>query len=203
MEDSKILDKIDKNTNIIFYDKNVYKCYTKLKEDHICVYFKEPTPIKGRLIEIINTIGRNDKNPLNPMTIPELTDLIINDPEYDRLIIIFNNFERLTKRTVQVYQQLYTSPNIQFICSFSEQFKKEIYPFYKQFELVNNEEYEKNSTSNEINVTYVFYIIITLYCLLFYLKFASSALQNVYVLIGAIWFVLIIFRTLFYMGGRP
>ncbi len=203
MEDSEILDNIAKKINIIFYDKNVYKCYTKLKEEHICVYFNEPTPIKGRLMEIINTIGRNDKKPLNPMTIPELTDLIIHDLKYDRLIIIFNKFERLTNRTAQIYQQLYNSPNIQFICSFSEHFKKEVYPFFKQFEFVNKEEYKKNSTSNEINVTYAFYIIITIYCLLVYLQFTLSTLQNIYVLIGAIWFAIIIFRTLLYMGGRP
>jgi hypothetical protein len=202
MEVSEILDKIDQNHNIILYDKDVYECYSKIKKDYSCVYFNEPTPVKIRLIKIIKTLSKNNKRSLNRMTITELTDLLINDIEYDRLIIIFNNFERLTYRTAQVYQHLNSLPNIQFISSFSQHFKSDVYPFFKQFEFVNREKYKKHRTLNEINVTYAFYIIISVYCLFIYLKITSS-IHSIFVLIGSIWFALIIFRTLFFVGGRP
>jgi hypothetical protein len=108
----------------------------------------------------------------------------------------------LTKRTVQVYQNLNSLSNIQFICSFSQDFKREIYPFYKQFELVNHKEYEEKGVKDEINVTYAVYILLTLYCFFIYLK-VSPPFFNAFSLISAVWFALIIFRTFVFVGGRP
>jgi len=135
--------KISESKNIIFYNKSVYECYNELKDDYICIYFNEPTPVKVRLVKIINEISGDNKPSLNRLTVAELKDILIKELGYERLVIIFNHFERLTKRTVQVYQSLNSLKNIQFICSFSDSLNREVYSFYSQFELANKEEYEK------------------------------------------------------------
>lgn len=197
----QIMEKISEGNNIIFYNKSVFDCYNKLKDDYICIYFNEPTPVKVRLIKIINELSDENKLSLNRLTIDELKEILVKELEYERLVITFNHFERLTKRTVQVYQYLNTLKNIQFICSFSQDFKPEIYPFFKRFELVNQKEYEEKGVKNEINVTYALYIILSIYCFFIYLKSVLS-IYSIFTVIGGVWIALIIFRTLVFIGGR-
>ena len=195
-----MLDRIGKGKNLLFYNISVNKCYEKLNGDYLCVYFNEPTPIKMRLIEIINIISKDYEYSLDYLTISKLKDILIQELKSDSLIILFNNFDMLTKRTVQIYQYLNDMPNIQFVCSFSQKFKPEIYPFFKKFELVNKELY-KQKTRNEINVTYPLYIAISILSFFIYIKIATSVYTAI-VLIGGIWFAFIMFRTLVYIGGR-
>jgi len=188
--------------NVIFYNKDVYNCYNELEKDYLCIYFNEPLPIKVRLIEIINYLSDDKKLSLNRLTIDELRNILVTELRYETLVIIFNHFERLTKRSVQVYQYLNSLRNIRFICSFNKNFKPEVYSFFKTFELINQEEYEQKHGKKEINVTYTVYAILSIYCFFIYMKTASS-LAMAAVLIGGAWFALIIFRTLMYAGGRP
>lgn len=194
--------KIDEGKNLIFYKKNVFHCYEELEDDYLCIYFNEPTPVKGKLVKIMSELSEENKTALNRKTIAELKEKLVKELAYERLIITFNHFERLTKSAVQVFQYLNTLKNIQFICSFSNDFKPDIYPFYKGFELVNKEEYEEKGIKNEINVTYAFYIFISAYCFFIYLKGISS-IFSIFMVIGGVWFALLIFRTLVYVGGKP
>lgn len=195
-----MLDHISKGKNLLFYNKSVDKCYDNLKSDYLCVYFNEPTPIKMKLIEIIRIISQNNERSLDYLTISKLRDILIEELKSDNLIILFNNFDMLTKRTVQIYQYLNSLSNIQFVCSFSQKFKPEIYPFFKEFELVNKELYKQKS-KNEINVTYPLYIAISIISFLIYIKIATSVYSAI-VIIGGIWFAFLMFRTLVYVGGR-
>ena len=193
--------KISDGNNLIFYKKNIFDCYEELQDDYLCIYFNEPTQVKVRLVKLINLVNGDNKPLLNRLTIAELKEILVKEPEYERLIISFNHFERLTKRTVQVYQYLNNLNNIQFKCSFSNDFKPDIYPFFKRFELVNKEEYEKKGVKDEFNVTYALYILISVYCFFIYLKGVSS-IYSIFMVIGGVWLALIIFRTLIFVGGR-
>lgn len=194
--------KIDDGKNLIFYKKTVFDCYEELEDDYLCIYFNEPTPVKDKLIKIIDEITSENNSSLNRLTIAALKDNLIKELKYARLIICFNHFERLTNKSVQIYQSLNSLKNIQFVCSFNKKFKKEIYPFYSQFELTNKEEYEKETIKDEINITFPVYLFIALLFFVIYLK-AASSLYMAFILIGAAWFSLIIFRTLIFIGGRP
>jgi hypothetical protein len=198
----QIIEEIRKGKNIIFYNKNIYDCYNQLQDDYICIYFNEPIPIKGKLIKIINEITEENRPSLNRKTIATLKEILIKGLKYKRLIICFNHFDRLTNKSVQVYQSLNSLENIQFVCSFNKKFKKEIYPFYSHFELANKEEYEEKTVKDEINMTFPVYLFIALLCFVIYIK-AASSLYMAFILIGAAWFSLIIFRTLIFIGGRP
>jgi len=196
----QIHESVDKGKNLIFYNKDVYDCYEELENEYLVIYFNEPIPVKGKLIKIVDRISNKNRNSLNRLTIEELKELLFSELKYDRLIITFNHFERLTKRTVQIYQYLNTLSNVQFICSFSSKFKPEVYPFYKKFELANKEEYEKAGDKNEIDITYPVFVLIALFCFIFYLK-TSTSLFMAFIFIGAAWFALIVFRTVVYLGG--
>jgi len=196
----QITEQIEKGNNLIFYNKNVFECFNSLKNDYMCIYFNEPIPMKPRLIEAILQISSDDKLSLNRLTIAELMEILINELKYEQLIILFNHFERLTKKTVQSYQYLNSLDNIQFVCSFDKKFKPEVYPFFKTFELVNREEYLDLSGADEINITYPVFALLSILCFFVYLKMAS--LEVGFLLVGASWFALIIFRSLMYVGGR-
>jgi len=197
----QIKEQIDEGNNLIFYNKDVFKYYDELMNDYLCIYFNEPLPVKGRLIECINRVSNRKRPSLKRQTMSELKKILVNELHYEKLIIIFNHFERLTKRSVQIYQYLNSLKNVQFICSFTKNFKSDVYPFFKTFILVNRDEYELNCGKREINITYTIYGILSVYCFFIYLKTASSMIMAM-VLIGAGWFALIIFRTLMYAGGR-
>jgi hypothetical protein len=79
------------------------------------VYFNEPLPVKVRLMDLVNFISRYSKTQLNRLAIPELTELLINDLGGKTLIILFNNFDRLTERSLQTYQQLNKVQNIYYL----------------------------------------------------------------------------------------
>ena len=194
-------EQIDEGNNLIFYNKDVFKYYDGLMNEYLCIYFNEPLPVKGRLIEFINKVSNRKRPSLKRQTMAELKNILVKELQFEKLVIIFNHFERLTKRSVQVYQYLNSLKNIQFICSFSKNFKSDVYPFFKTFILVNRDEYELNCGKREINITYTIYAILSVYCFFIYLKTASSMIMAI-VLIGAGWFALIIFRTLMYAGGR-
>lgn len=143
-------EKLNDGKNVIFYKKNVYDFFTELQDDFLCVYFSEPISIKVRLIKIIETFVSIKTSVLNRKTIVELKEILIKELKYERLIICFNHFERLTKRAVQVYQSLNSLNNIQFLCNFKDKFKSELYPFFKTFILANPGEYELKNGDNEI-----------------------------------------------------
>ncbi len=197
----QITEKINDGKNLIFYNKSIFDFYEALKDDYLCIYFNEPTPVKVRLIKLINELSPDNKHSLNRLTIAELKDILVKELTHERLIITFNHFERLTKRTVEVYQYLNSLNNIQFICSFSQNFKPEVYPFFKRFELVNKEEYKEKGVKDEINITYFVYALLSLIFFFVYIK-ASSSLFMAALLMGGAWFSLIIFRTFVFVGCR-
>lgn len=197
----QLMELINKGKNLIFYDHDVKPCYDKLKDKFLCVYLDEPTPARIRLIEIGYKVNKSSKVNIKAFSIPELKKLIISEVGDDKLIIIFNHFERLNNLSLRPYYDLNEQENIQFICNFKENFKKQIYPFFKKFELVNKSKYKKENNRDEINVTYAVYVLISVYCFLLYMKISYSV-YTAFILVGGIWFALIIFRTLVYLGGR-
>lgn len=199
MEVIKIKELVEEGRNLIFYDTDVELCYDELKDDYICVYFFEPSPAKVRLLEIAKRLKRSHN--MKTKTVPEIKKYIIDELGDDRLILLFNHFERLNNQSVKPYMDLNENENIQFICSFSDNFNKKLYPFFEEFKLMNNDKFEKEAVINEINVTYAVYALISLFCFLIYMKIATTVYMAV-ILIGGIWFALMIFRTLMYAGGR-
>jgi hypothetical protein len=192
---------INDGDNLLFYNKDVFNYYDELYDDFTCIYLNEPTPVKPRLIMMIEKISGSNNPALKRLTISELRDFFLKEVNYKCLVIFFNHFERLTKKSVEVYQYLNSLDNIHFICSFKNNFKPEIYNFFKTFILVNKEEYSEKSGGNEINITYAMYALLSFFCFIIYLKMTSNLTMAI-LAIGGVWFALMIFRTLMFAGGR-
>jgi len=172
-----------------------------LKDNNRCVFFNEPVPVRVQLIKLLRLISPDYSFNSSHITVAELTEAIIKELDYSNLIIIFNHFERLSKRYVGTYQYLNNVPNIQFICSFDEKINTNVYSFCKTFKFINKREYIENVNKSEINITYSLYILISIICFFVYIKSANSIYMAT-VLLGGAWFALIVFRTLMYAGGR-
>jgi hypothetical protein len=192
---------VDEQENIIIYNRNVDLYYHKLKNDYHCTYFDEPIPVRIKLLEILNTVNPDCKYDKNHITIAELKEVILKELATNEFIILFNNFEKLNKSALNAFQHLDKSKNVRFICSFKKRFKNEAYPFYKTFKFINKEDYPYEENFKRINITYTVYAILSLVCILVYLRASVSIYMATFV-IGALWFGLIIFRTLMYAGGR-
>lgn len=197
----QIKELIKERKNLIFYNKDVYPCYKELKDEYICVFFDEPVPTRAKLITILTNINPDFKFNKHNITIAELKEDITKVLDKKNLIILFNNFEKLNKTALEAFTYLNSSKNIQFICSFKNNFKKLNYYFYQKFVFVNKKDYNPPKKKNQINITYTIYAIISVYCFLIYTK-TSFSLNTATILIGAVWFSLIIYRTLMYAGGR-
>lgn len=197
----QIREQVDGRKNILFYNRDIYMCYNEFMDDYLCIYFNEPLPVKVTLIECINKVSGSRRDSLKRLTIAELRKIFVKELKYERLVIFFNHFERLTKRDVEVHLYLNSLKNVQYICSFKNEFKPVVYPFYKKFIFVNQEEYKVKSGKNEIDITYPVFGFISLICFFLYLKMTS--LVSAIILIGGVWFAFLVFRTLVYIGGRP
>lgn len=197
----QIIELVEGRNNLIFYDKDVSLCYDELKEGHLCIFFDEPIPIRIRLIKILKMINPDYKFNKAHITIAELKIIIVKELNDRNLIIFFNNFEKLNKSSLSIYEYLNSLKNIQFICSFNIRFKNVAYRFYKTFKFVNKEDYHPKEDNNQINITYTVYGILSIFCILLYIKISTS-IYIATIMIGAAWFGLIIFRTLMYAGGR-
>jgi len=205
-EEINIINIISKGKNVLFYDENVYYYFDEIRGYHDCIFFNEPVPIKNQLISIINKFLDRKKQSLNRLTIPELLEKLVSLLGHKIFVIMFNNFEKLTKRPVAAYQQLNSLKNIVFVCSFKNNFKKDAYYFFKTFEFVNKKKYEKETGKNEINITYGLYFILTSICFAVYIKLMISLYNEapglLISMLGAIWFSFLIFRTFSYAGGK-
>lgn len=187
--------------NVLLYNRNVSICYPPLKDDFSCILLGEPLPLKFKIIKCIQRVSGDDYASLEKMNIVQLRDTLLSKLENFKLIIIFNQFDRLTRKSADIYMSLSQTGKVVYLSSFQSSFKPEVYGFYQSFQLINKDEYESQTGKNDINISYAVYTILGMVCFLVYLKISSSAAMSS-VLIGAVWFGLIIFRTLIYVGGR-
>lgn len=196
---------LDQGNNLIFYKHDVMECYNQFKKDYLCIYFNEPLPVKTRLIEAITQISENKYKVLYRKTIAELVKILIDELGSRTLIIFFNRYEKLTPNAISIYQYLNSRDNIQYVSSFTGYFKKnkeaELYHFYRNFQLVNVERYQREYVKDEINITYTVYVFLALLFFIFYLKTATSQVMA-NILMGASWFAFLMFRTILFVGGR-
>jgi hypothetical protein len=187
--------------NVLLYNRNISICYPQLKDEFPCILLGEPLPLKFKLIKCIQKVSGDEFSSLEKMNIPQLRDTLVSKIKDKRIVILFNQFERLTRNSADFYHSLHQSGKVVYMCSFQASFKQEIYGFYQSFQLINKEEYESQTGKHDINISYAVYVFLGIVCFLIYLKISMSATMSS-VLIGATWFALIIFRTLIYVGGR-
>lgn len=202
----EVINNLKNGKNIIFYKKNVYPYYKKLKGSFNCVYLNEPVPVKRQLSRILDNITDKKITSTSKNTISDLKELIIQELDYKTLVIMFNHFERLAKKAVESYEYLNSIKKIVFVASFNSNFNSVAYPFFKKFIFLNKEECKKIIKKDEINVTYPLYFILSIISFAVYIKFAMSAYSQTLffpvIVIGGLWFSFMVFRTFMFAGGK-
>lgn len=189
--------------NLILYKKDVWECYKLLKNNYRCTYIDHPRPVKAKFIQAIKELTGDKYGTFTSKTIPELQKILIEESKEQRLIILFNYFEDLTGKMIYPYRYLHENGNIAFVASFTKYYETQgdLQDFYETFQVVNEEELKREVSYDDINITYPTYLFIAGLLFIVYLK-AASSLFIATVLIGAIWFAFLVFRTLIYVGGR-
>ncbi|MDI6644192.1 MAG: hypothetical protein QME14_03970 [Methanobacteriaceae archaeon] len=201
MNITQIRQHLLKGENVLLYKRDVTIYYSQLKDEFPCILLGEPLPLKYKLIKCIQGISGDEFSTLEKMNIIQLRDTLSSKIKDNKILIIFNQFDRLTRKSAEVYHSLQQNGKVIYLCSFQASFKQEVYSFYQSFHLLNKNEYQNETGKNDINISYAVYAILGILCCLVYLKISNASAASG-ILIGALWFAVIIFRTLIFVGGR-
>ena len=185
MDNEETLERIFENIKIgknsLIWKKNTYEYVNLIKSRYRAVYINETDPIKSRMVKIIREVSEIEEikrveteEQLNKKTKDQLKKLLNKRNHKNKLVIIFNHFERLTRTSSQYWMSLTGNPYIVMVGSNFGVHRKEAYGFYKTFDIVNKEEQEESRA--ELNVTIPFILVIgaLIFLILYKLSLVSS-----------------------------
>lgn len=185
MEKEEILERIFENIkngkNSLIWKKNTYEYADLIKEKYRAVYINETDPIKSKMIKIIREVSKlqeikniESEEQLSKKTKDQLKELLKKRNKKNKLVIIFNHFERLTRTSAQYWMSLVGNPFIVMVGSTFGIHKKEAYGFYKTFELINKEEQEESRAEMNITIPFILIIGVLIFLCLYKLSLISS-----------------------------
>lgn len=185
---------LSEGKSVILYKSNLNQVVEFLSKKWTVLYLSGPNPPKSRLIELLVMMGLGTRDALNNMTTEELKNIFSAETKDKKIVIALNQFETITKRSVDLFHFFLNSPGVLLVCNYEDNFKEHAYGLFSKMEHFIDEKDE------EINVTFAMFWIIASLAVIFYLKlaFAISSLWSV-VILAALWFGLTIFRTLTFL----
>jgi hypothetical protein len=177
-----ILENIRAGKNTLIWKNNTLPFVVQVQDKYkYTVYINETAPIKPKITEIIIKLsqlkGRKNietESELLKLTAIQLKEILKKRVQKDKLVIIFNHFENITKSVAQFWLSISGNKHIVFVGSVWGTWKKEAYGFYKVFNLINKEEREESRA--EMNITIPVIIILGgfIFAVLFKLSIISS-----------------------------
>jgi hypothetical protein len=150
-------------------------------------------------IKEVKDIDPKEKK-LNKLKQKELLELLISMLPGTQLIIIYNYLEDITNNREQLFEKLMRN-KVLFIAGFKKMPKENRMPFFKKHHFVNKAKYDLLQGENKIDITYFFYMFITLFMVLIFLRIVSLGTIGD-IAASALWFGLLVFRTFSYIGGK-
>ncbi|MCZ3364882.1 MULTISPECIES: hypothetical protein [Methanobacterium] len=185
MEKEEILERIFENIkngkNSLIWKKNTYEYADLIKERYRAVYINETDPIKSKMIKVIREVSKlqeikniESEEQLSKKTKDQLKELLKKRNKKNKLVIIFNHFERLTRTSAQYWMSLVGNPFIVMVGSTFGIHKKEAYGFYKTFKLINKEEQEESRAEMNITIPFILIIGVLIFLCLYKLSLISS-----------------------------
>lgn len=177
-----ILNNIREGTNTLIWKKNTLPFFDRINEKYrYSVYINEMAPIKTKIIDIIIKVSqlKNRKNiktksELNKNTVVQLKEILKKTIQKDKLVIVFNRFENITKSVAQFWLSVSGNKFIVFVGSIWGIYKKEAHGFHKTFILVNKEEKENYGTEMNVTIPFIFVIGAFIFVILFKLGLTTS-----------------------------
>jgi hypothetical protein len=204
MDNEEILERIFENIkngkNSLIWKKNTLNYVDLIKEKYRTVYINETDPIKSKMIKIIREVSRIEgikkietEEQLSKKTKDQLKELLKKRNKRNKLVIIFNHFERLTRTSAQYWMSVTGNKHIVMIGSSFGIHKKEAYGFYKTFELINKEEQEESRA--EVNVTIPFILVIGAFTFAILFKLSLTSSRE---MMTAVIMAILVTRTILY-----
>jgi hypothetical protein len=184
MNINDIITNVNEGKSVIMYKQDIKAIIPQLASRWTVIYVAEPNPPKLRLAEILTKLGAGNKETMKRFTIEELKEKLAQQTRNKKVIIALNNFEKITKTSVEVFEFLMSLPGIILICSYNKKFKPHAYKLFIAME------------------SYVeLFLIIAGMFVLIYLKiaFAIDGFMA-FLVLAALWFGLTIFRTLLFVA---
>lgn len=133
---------------------------------------------------------------LSKKTKDQLIQVLKTRLHKDKLIIVFNHFERVTKSVAQFWLSISSNEYIIFFGSLFSDFKKEAYGFYQIFDVVNQE--EREALGKEVNVTIPLMLILGV--LIIIILYKLSLMSSREFMTAVIMPILIIRSLMFFVG---
>lgn len=209
MENQEILDGILNNIregkNTLIWKKNSLPFFDRIKEKYrYSVYINETAPIKTKIIEIIIKIsqlkGRKNiktESELSKNTAVQLKEILKKVIQKDKLVIVFNRFENITKSIAQFWLSVSGNKHIVFVGSIWGIYKKEAHGFHKTFILVNKEEKEAHGSEMNVTIPFIFVLGAFVFVILFKLGLTASK-----AFMTAIVMSILIVRSMVFVIGK-
>lgn len=153
----RILENIREGKNSLIWKQNTLNYTPFIKERYRTVYINETSPIKPKMAQIIIEVSKMEARKtietpaeLQKKTQIELKEILKTRNRKNKLVIVFNHFEKLTPTNKDYWMSLAGDNHIVLVGSIFGAYKSQLYGFYKLFEVVNKTEREE---LREINVT--------------------------------------------------
>ena len=213
MYKQEIVFNIEQGKSQAIYGRDMFHIYKQIQAelyaternkndtDYKCIYIDTQTNkeiiISG--LTAIKNIDAKEKK-LNKATQEELIQILIATLPNKKLIIFYNYMEDISNKKEELFKRLMRH-KVLFVAGFQKLPKKNRIDFFKKHEFVNKAEYEILQGENNIDITYFFYMFITLFIVLIFLRIVSLGTIGD-IISSALWFGLLVFRTFSYIGGK-
>jgi len=177
-----ILENIRSGKNTLIWKQNTLTYVTQIQDKYkYTVYINETAPIKTKIIEIIIKLSQlkgrvkiETESELNKFTAIQLKEILKKRVQKDKLVVVFNRFENITRSVAQFWLSVAGNKHIVFVGSVWGSWRKELYGFYKIFELINKEEREESRAEMNVTIPVILLIGAFVFAVLFKLSIISS-----------------------------
>jgi len=177
-----ILENIRSGKNTLIWKQNTLTYVTQIQDKYkYTVYINETAPIKTKIIEIIIKLSQlkgrvkiETESELNKFTAIQLKEILKKRVQKDKLVVVFNRFENITRSVAQFWLSVAGNKHIVFVGSVWGSWRKELYGFYKIFELINKEEREESRAEMNVTIPVILLIGAFVFVVLFKLSIISS-----------------------------
>ena len=193
-----IKDYVNDGYNVLTYHEDIYPIFSKNRGDNNWAFISNPKKGKAAISDVVKVLIP-DKVVKN-LSVAELLDVI---SEYaaksgEAVVLWVDNFERVNKRTLEYYQDLASMGNVFLVCNIAGEDEEFIYPkFFEDypFVILNSDEYS-SSRARSVNVKYTLLLLFSVFT---FLLFVRVELSMVGYLVSALWFSLLMYRSLYYL----
>ncbi|MBV1729366.1 MAG: hypothetical protein KUA33_03835 [Methanobacterium sp.] len=190
-----LLRNIREGKNSLLWQHHTAQYIEAIEEKYEVVYINEPDPIKAKLKDIIMAISHEKESTLSRKTVPELKKILESKTARKKVVIVFNNFERITASVARAWLSISEFERVILVGSFFGRFKKGAYGLYKVYEVVNEDDMEESF--DEVDITMFVFAGISVLVFLAFLRFSMEVSFKV---LGAFWLAVITFRTMIFVA---